>query len=77
LTSYAVAELTSYDFAGILGITDFKGGARTDAPAGVRLTENKGRPVAKENVLGEFFHAASNLKFGEIAPFTGDRRFGK
>ncbi len=55
------------------GITDFRGGARSDTRPGTPLTENAVRAVAKDNVLGEEFHAASNVAFTEIAPFTGNR----
>jgi RHS repeat-associated protein len=56
-----------------LGITNFQGGARKDTDPGAPLTENKVRGVAKDNPFGEIFHAAANLKFGQIAPFTGHR----
>lgn len=56
-----------------LGIKDFKGGAKSDTDPGTQLTENNVRGVAKDNVLGEVFHAASNLKFRPLAPFTGDK----
>ncbi|MGI5241939.1 SpvB/TcaC N-terminal domain-containing protein [Dactylosporangium sp. CA-139066] len=54
-----------------LGVTDFKGGARTDTLPGPILTENKVRGVAKDSLLGEAFHAASDLAFGPLAPYTG------
>jgi RHS repeat-associated protein len=57
-----------------LGLTTtFNGGARTDTNPGTPLTENTFRGVAKENPLGEVFHQAANLQFGELAPFTGYR----
>jgi RHS repeat-associated protein len=59
--------------AGDLGIKNFKGGAKSDTDPGQQLTENNVRGVAKDNVLGEVFHAASNLKFGPLAAFTGDK----
>jgi RHS repeat-associated protein len=56
-----------------LGLTDFRGGAQSDTKPGTPLTENTIRAVSKDNPLGEVFHAAANLAFGVLAPFTGDR----
>jgi RHS repeat-associated protein len=56
-----------------LGIKDFKGGAQSDTKWGPALTENKVRGVKKDNPLGETFHEASDLAFGNAAPFTGNR----
>jgi hypothetical protein len=54
------------------GVTPFVGGAWSDTPS-PRLTENAERGVAKDNPVGEIFHAASDLLFGSLAPFTGNR----
>ncbi|WP_199868646.1 MULTISPECIES: SpvB/TcaC N-terminal domain-containing protein [Streptomyces] len=54
-----------------LGITGFSGGAWSDTEPGPRLTENKGRGVDKDSPMGEIFHYASDIEFGELAPFTG------
>jgi RHS repeat-associated protein len=56
-----------------LGITNFSGGAQSDTNPGTPLTENTIRGVGKDNPLGEVFHAAANLAFGELAPYTGSR----
>ena len=58
-----------------LGLTTpFTGGAHSDTKPGEKLTENKVRGVAKDNVLGEVFHAAATVTFNrELAPFTGNR----
>lgn len=56
-----------------IGVTNFSGGAQSDTNPGTPLTENTIRGVAKDNLLGEVFHAAANLAFGELAPFTGNR----
>jgi hypothetical protein len=56
-----------------LGPIAFSGGARSDTNPGTPLTENNYRGVAKDNQLGEVFHQAANLHFGELAPFTGYR----
>ena len=57
------------------GIEEFHGGAHSDSAAGERLTENAIRGVARDNPYGEPFHAMANLLFGELAPYTGDKRF--
>uniref|UniRef100_UPI00056452F1 hypothetical protein n=1 Tax=Streptomyces exfoliatus TaxID=1905 RepID=UPI00056452F1 len=55
-----------------LGIKDFRGGAWSDTGQGrPKLTENKERGVSKDEILGEVFHNAASLVFGEYAPFTG------
>jgi RHS repeat-associated protein len=51
---------------------DFSGGAWTDSDPDPHLTENDVRGVAKDEVLGQAFHFASSLLFGEIAPYTGN-----
>jgi RHS repeat-associated protein len=56
-----------------LKITKFVGGAQSDTKPGKPLTENVVRGVGKDNPLGEVFHAAANLAFGQLAPFTGTR----
>lgn len=56
-----------------LGITNFKGGARSDTKPGAPLTENTARGVGKGEILGEVFHEASNVAFGPLAPFTGNK----
>ncbi|WP_068923245.1 SpvB/TcaC N-terminal domain-containing protein [Planobispora rosea] len=56
-----------------LGLSGFSGGAHSDTDPGPRLTENAFRGVGKDNPLGEVFHEASNLCFGELAPFTGNK----
>ena len=48
-------------------------GAQSDTHPGEPLTENKIRAVARNNPVGELFHAAANLYFGELAPYTGER----
>lgn len=55
------------------GITEFRGGARSDTAPDEAVTENAIRAVAKNNPLGELFHSAANLQFGPLAPYTGDR----
>lgn len=60
-----------------LGITTFHGGAQTDTAPDEPLTENKYRGVAKDNPFGVIFHAAANLKFRELAPYTELRRFNE
>ena len=56
-----------------LGIkTPFAGGAQSDTKPGTALTENSIRGVGKENPLGQVFHAASDLAFGALAPYTGN-----
>lgn len=57
------------------GIKTFVGGAQSDTKPGEALTENAIRGVARDNANGEIFHAAANLAFGEIAPYTGDTRY--
>jgi hypothetical protein len=57
------------------GIADFDGGARSDTDPGEPLTENKIRAVARDNPMGELFHEAANLHFGELAPYIGNRSF--
>ncbi|MFF8610710.1 SpvB/TcaC N-terminal domain-containing protein [Streptomyces sp. NPDC015346] len=54
-----------------LGVKDFKGGAWSDTDSGPRLTENDKRGVDKDSIMGELFHHAAVLEFGEYAPFTG------
>ncbi len=50
----------------------FNGGAWSDTPS-PHLTENDIRGVAKEQTFwGPIFHAASNLLFGTLAPYTGN-----
>ena len=56
-----------------LGINNFSGGAQSDTHPGTPLTENSIRGIGKDNPLGEVFHNAANLAFGELAPFTGNR----
>ncbi|HKV08113.1 MAG TPA: SpvB/TcaC N-terminal domain-containing protein [Thermoanaerobaculia bacterium] len=55
-----------------LGIGSFRGGAQSDTPPGTPLTENAIRGVGRDNPLGQVFHTAANLAFGELAPYTGD-----
>ncbi|MFI8962636.1 SpvB/TcaC N-terminal domain-containing protein [Streptomyces sp. NPDC053493] len=57
--------------AHLLGVRNFSGGAWSDTDPGPRLTENDSRGVQKDNLLGELFHLAADLEFGELAPFTG------
>ncbi|MBP9903384.1 MAG: hypothetical protein KBH45_18135 [Verrucomicrobia bacterium] len=56
-----------------LGIKDFEGGAVSDTRPGTQLTENAVRGVGKDNLLGEVFHTASDMLFGKLAPYTGDK----
>jgi hypothetical protein len=56
-----------------LGTTStFRGGSWTDSNPGAHLTENDVRGVARDNELGRVFHAASDLAFRPLAPYTGD-----
>ena len=57
------------------GIASFRGGARSDTNPDEPLTENAIRGVARDNPFGQIFHAAANLHFGLLAPYTGRRRF--
>ncbi|MDZ4784933.1 MAG: RHS repeat-associated core domain-containing protein, partial [bacterium] len=50
----------------------FTGGAWTDSNPGPHLTENNFRGVARDNLLGPVFHAASDLAFRPLASYTGD-----
>ena len=50
-------------------------GARSDTRPREPATENKIRAVARDNPMGEPFHEAANLWFGEFAAYTGARRF--
>ncbi|MFE5715783.1 hypothetical protein ACFQ7J_33805 [Streptomyces sp. NPDC056501] len=54
-----------------LGIKNFRGGAWSDTGSGPKLTENDKRGVDKDSIMGELFHNAAVLEFGEYAPFTG------
>lgn len=56
-----------------LGIKTFSGGAKSDTDPGAQLTENTIRGVAKDNPVGEIFHEAATLGFGQLAPFTGNK----
>ena len=54
--------------------SDFTGGAKSDTAPKAQLTENAIRGVAKINAFGKIFREAANLKFGELTPYTGQKR---
>jgi RHS repeat-associated protein len=56
--------------ANTLGQRSFNGGARSDSPD-PPLTENAVRGVGKDNPLGEIFHIASSILFGQLHQYTG------
>jgi hypothetical protein len=53
-------------------LIDRFGGAQSDTRPGPKRTENAIRGVAKDHRLGRVFHAASTLRFGPLAPYTGN-----
>lgn len=51
---------------------EFSGGAWTDTNPGPHLTENRERPVSKENPFGLLFHETAEKYFmTAVPPFTG------
>ena len=79
---YAVDYRERYRDVGYLAIRgreqqliDYHGGARLDIASETPMTDSAIRGVAKDNPLGELFHLAANLHFGELAAYTGHRRF--
>ncbi len=74
-------EQQMIDYFGALRLTQqgssiplltFTGGAWSDTNPGAHLTENDVRGIARDNPLGRIFHAASDLAFQPLAPYTGD-----